>query len=124
LSDTGLLGNGAATFMPLLPVYKDLGSSVTIAPSTASAFAIELGWPITLFTIAATVWLFITLYRGALARGRDSFYPAAAAASTIIILGQAFCDASLLHGSVDVVACAMIGLGLAQSVSQRDGSQP
>ena len=123
LSDTSWPGTGAATFAPLLPIYQELGSSVTSAPSTASAFAIELGWPMTLFTIAVTVGLFVTLYLGALARGRDSFYPAAAAASTIIILSQAFCDAGLLHSCVDVVAGAMIGLGLAQSVSQRDGSQ-
>ncbi len=103
LSDTGWLGTGAATFAPLLPIYQELGSSVTNAPSTASAFAIELGWPMTLFTIAATVGLIVTLYRGALVRGRDSFYPAAAAACTIIILGQAFCDASLLHSCVAVV---------------------
>lgn len=124
LSDTSWLGTGAATYAPLLPIYQELGSSVTSAPSTASAFAIELGWPMTLFTIAVTVGLFVTLYRGALVRGRDSFYPAAAAASTIIILGQAFCDAGLMHTCVDVIADAVIGLGLAQSVSQRDGSQP
>lgn len=71
LSDAGWLGTGAATYAAILPIYQELGSSVTSAPSTASAFAIELGWPMTLFTIAVTVGLFITLYRGALARGRD-----------------------------------------------------
>jgi hypothetical protein len=121
LSDTGWLGTGAGTYAPLLPIYQELGSSVTRAPSTASAFAIELGSPMALFTIAATIGLIVVLYRGALDRGRDSFYPAAAAACTIIILGQAFCDTSLLHSCVAVVGDAVIGLGLAQSVSHRDG---
>lgn len=121
LSDTGWPGTGAATYAPLLPIYQELGSSVTKAPSTASAFAIELGWPMALFTIAVTVGLIAILYRGALVRGRDSFYPAAAAACAIIILGQVFCDTSLLHSCVAVVGDAVIGLGLAQSVS-RGGS--
>jgi hypothetical protein len=120
LSDTGWLGTGAATYTPLLPIYQELGSSITKAPSTASAFAIELGWPMALFTIAVAVGLIVILYRGALVRGRDSFYPAAAAACAIIILGQAFCDTSLLHSCVAVVGDAVIGLGLAQSVSRGD----
>jgi hypothetical protein len=122
LSDTSWPGTGAATYAPLLPIYQELGSSVTKAPSTTSAFAIELGWPMALFTIAATIGLIAILYRGALVRGRDSFYPAAAAACTIIILGQAFCDTSLLHSCVAVVGDAVIGLGLAQSVSR--GNSP
>jgi hypothetical protein len=65
--------------------------------------------------------LIVVLYRGALVRGRDSFYPAAAAACAIIILGQAFCDTSLLNSCVAVVGDAVIGLGLAQSVSHRAG---
>ena len=121
LSDTGWLGTGAATYAPLLPIYQELGSSVTKAPSTASAFAIELGWPMALFGIAATIGLVVVLYRGALVRGRDSFYPAAAAACTIVILGQAFCDTSLLHSCVAVVGDTLIGLGLAQSISHREG---
>jgi hypothetical protein len=122
LLDTGWLGTGGATYAPLLPIYQELGSSVTTPPSTASAFAIELGWPMALFTIALAVGLIGKLYRGALVRGRDSFYPAAATGCAIIILGQAFCDASLLHSSVAVVGDAVIGLGLAQSVSR--GNSP
>jgi hypothetical protein len=121
LADTSWLGTGAGTYAQLLPVYQELGSSITSPPSTAVAFAIELGWPMTLFVLALFVGIIVTLYRGALNRGRDSFYPAAAAACAIVILGQAFCDASLLHSSVVVLANAVIGLGLAQSVSRGDG---
>jgi hypothetical protein len=121
LADTSWLGTGAGTYAQLVPVYQELGSSITSPPSTAAAFAIELGWPMTLFVFALFVGITATLYRGALIRGRDSFYPAAAAACAIIILGQAFCDASLLHSSVVVLGNAVIGLGLAQSVSRGDG---
>ena len=119
LLDTSWLGTGAATYASLLPIY---GSSVTGAPSSVATLAIELGWPMTLFTIAAAVGLVVVLYRGALIRGRDSFYSAAAASCTVIILAQAFCDANLLHSSVAVIGDAVIGLGLAQSVSR--GNSP
>jgi len=120
LSDTGWQGTGAATFAQLLPIYQEFGSSFAKAPSTAAAFAIELGWPMTVFIIAAASGLIVVLYRGALVRGRDSFYPAAATACTTIILFQSFCDASLLNSCVAMVGDAVIGLGLAQSVSNRE----
>ena len=122
LSDTGWLGTGAGTYSTLLPLYQALGSPVTKAPSTASAFAIELGWPIFLVIIATAAWLIVLLYRGALARGRDSFYPAAAASCAVIILGEAFCDTSLLNSCVAVIGDAVIGVGLAQRVSVRSGT--
>jgi hypothetical protein len=122
MSDTGWLGIGTGAYEPLLPIYQELGNSVTRAPSTASAFAIELGWPMALFIITAAIWLVLVLFRGAFFRGRDSFYSAAAAACTVVILGQAFCDTSLLHSCVAVIGDVVIGLGLAQSLSQGTGS--
>ena len=91
------------------------------APSTAAAFAVELGWPMTLVLIAIVAGAIVVLYRGALSRGRDSFYPAAAASCAVVLLGQAFCDASLLNSAVVVLGDAIIGLGLAQSISARNG---
>lgn len=119
ISDAGWSGTGAGTYAAIFPVYQDLGSSLK-APSSAAVFAIELGWPMVVFAMALTIWLIVTLYRGALARGRDSFYPAAAAACTVVVLGEALCNASLLNSSIAVVGDAIIGLGLAQSVSGRD----
>ncbi len=122
LADTDWPGTGAGTYAQLLPVYGETGSSAMSAPSTAAAFAIELGWPMTLFVFALSIGVIFALYRGALSRGRDSFYPAAAAACAVIILGQAFCDASLLHSGIAVLGDAAIGLGLAQSVSHGNSS--
>ena len=120
LSDTAWLGTGAGTYGQLLPIYQGLDSSVTGAPTTASAFTIELGRPMAIFIIVVTVGLVIALYRGALARGRDSFYSAAAAACGVVIFGQAFCDTSLLNSGIAVIGDAVIGLGLAQSIGRRD----
>ncbi|WP_415021552.1 hypothetical protein [Bradyrhizobium sp.] len=119
LSDAGPRGTGAGTFAALVPLYQDLGGSITSAPSTAASFAIELGWPMTLILAAIAVWIIVNLYRGALGRGRDSFYAASAAACVVVILGQAFCDASLLNSAVAIVGDTIIGLGLAQSISAR-----
>lgn len=120
LSETAWQGTGAATYPQLLPIYQELGSSVAKAPSTAATYAIELGLPVTLFIIATAIGLVIVLFHGALVRGRDSFFPAAAAAGTIVILCQAFCDTSLLNSCIAVLCDALIGLGLAQSISHRE----
>jgi hypothetical protein len=122
LADTSWFGTGAGTYAQLVPIYQELSPPGTTPPSTAAAFAIELGWPMMLFVFVLGIGTFVALYRGALSRGRDSFYPAAAAACTIILLLQAFCDASLLRTGIAVLADAVIGLGLAQSVSRSDGS--
>jgi hypothetical protein len=120
LSDSRLGGTGAGTFAAILPIYRDLGGSLSQPPSTISGIAVELGLPMTGFVIVLAVWLMVVLYRAALNRGRDSFYPAAAAAGVVILLAQAFCDASLLNASVAVFGDALVGLGLAQCVSGRD----
>jgi len=120
LADTSWLGTGAGTYAQLLPIYQELGNVVTTPPSAAAALVIELGWPMTLFVLALGIGATAVLYRGALVRGRDSFYPAAAAACTIVLLLQSFCDASLLRSGIAVLGGAIVGLGLAQSVSRSD----
>jgi hypothetical protein len=120
LADTSWLGTGAGTYAQLLPIYQELGNLVTTPPSTVAAWVIELGWPMTLFVFALGIGIVVALYRGALVRGRDSFYPATATACAVVLLLQAFCDASLLRTGIAVLADAIIGLGLAQSVSRSD----
>lgn len=118
ISDTGWAGNGGGTFAALLPVYRDPGSSISRAPTTAAAIAIEWGGPALVIAIALAIELTIVLLLGALARGRDSFFPAAAAACVVMLLGEAFCDASLLQSAVALTGAIVIGLGLAQSIGR------
>ena len=69
-------------------------------------------------TLALALALFGILLRGALTRGRDSFFSAAGAACVVLLAVEAFCDASLFASTMIVVASATIGLALAQSKSR------
>lgn len=120
LADTGWLGAGAGTYIALLSIYRDFGSALTQPPSTAAGLVVEFGLPMTLVTLGFGIWLIIRFYRSALRRGRDSFYAAAAASGAVILVGEAFCDASLLQAGIAAIGDVLIGIGLAQSVSRVD----
>ena len=116
--NTGWQGSGAGTFSALLPVYEEAGQPPTSAPTTAAAWAIELGTPtlglIMIFSLTSLA-LFV---RGALRRGRDSCYPALGASSVAVLLIEGFVDSSAIRTSVAIVAATIGGLALAQIVSR------
>lgn len=120
ISDTGFLGSGAATFSDLFPLYGDVTAPITAlaAPTAAAAAAIGFGRPVAWLIAAAVVLAFAWLTRGALERGRDSFFTAAAAACLLTALLQVFFDASLYHSTALIVTMAVLGLGVSQSVSR------
>ena len=111
---------GAGAFAGLMPIYRDAPNiiNLAVAPTTAAEILVDLGrpalWFITLAGAAAAVWLI----HGALARGRDSFYAAAGASCVIVLLIEAYFDASLLTSTTLVLAASALGLALAQSVSR------
>jgi hypothetical protein len=116
LSDLPWAGNGAGTFQALWRIYHNVGETATAqVPTTAASIMIGGGAILALTAIVGAVLLLVILFRGALARGRDSLYPATAAASIAILFGEAFCDASLLTTGVTLIATISIGLGLTQS---------
>jgi hypothetical protein len=120
ISDTPWLGSGAGTFADLLPIYQSGGEAVIapIAPTTAAGLVIELGYPalylIVVVATAAAAWF----VRGALIRGRDSFFPAAGASCVVALLIEAFFDASLATSPIIIIAVAALGLGLSQRESR------
>jgi hypothetical protein len=118
ISDASWTGNGGGTYAGLLPVYREAGLSIAKAPTTAAAIAIEWGGPALVIAVAMTIELTVVLLLGALARGRDSFFSAAATACAVMLLGEAFCDATLLQSAVALIGEIVIGLGLAQSVGR------
>ncbi len=116
LADTPWFGTGAGSFRILANVYRQPSDAPVVTASTAAAkIAIELGPPVILMLVAAILLATAVLLRGALKRGRDSFYPALGAGCLTALLIRGFADASILAQSVSIVAAATIGLALAQS---------
>ena len=120
LSDTSRLGNGAGTFASLLPIYQNIDriSAGPYAPTTAATIAIEMGHPALWVVLTIVMVLFVQIFRGALQRGRDSFYSAAGAGCILLMTVEAFCDATLFATTTVITAAVILGLACAQSVSR------
>jgi hypothetical protein len=116
LADTPWFGTGAGSFQILASVYRQPSDApVATALTAAAKIAIELGPPVVWIVVAVILLATVVLLRGALKRGRDSFYPALGASCLIALLLRGFADASILAQAVSISAAATIGLALAQS---------
>jgi hypothetical protein len=119
LDDAPLLGTGAGTFAAVHALYPDRQAASARTSTAGAILSVEFGRPFFWLAGFLAVALAGVLVRGAFARGRDSFYAAAAGACVVVMLLQALRDASLLGPAMTVLAPITIGLGLGQSVSRR-----
>jgi hypothetical protein len=116
LSDAPRMGSGVGTFSLLSRAYLGFGAQPILAPpSTAVSISIEWGKPALLILAGLAAQLFFFSLRGAVRRGRDSFFASAAAAAVLVVLCETFVDSSLLSLPVQLIVAVMIGLGLSQS---------
>ncbi|WBL80296.1 hypothetical protein I3J27_07700 [Bradyrhizobium xenonodulans] len=119
LSDSSWTGSGVGTFARLARIYQDYGvGSALAAPSTAALVAIEWGRVAIPVLAGFTLQLFLFALRGAVGRGRDSFFASATAAIVVVVLCGSFVDGSLLNPTAQIMLAAAIGLGLAQSTGR------
>jgi hypothetical protein len=120
LADAPLWGNGAGTFSTIAPIYSNIDERIPVsgAPTVAAAAAIELGSPLLWFIVVTTIGAIVVLFRAALQRGRDSFYPTAGAACLLTLLFLGFVNVGLLGMASAIVAAATVGLAFAQSKSR------
>ena len=120
LADTPLWGNGAGTFSAIAPIYSDIDETVPMVgpPTVAAATAIELGSPALWFVMVTTMAAIVVLFRAAMQRGRDSFYPTAGASCLLTLLLLAFVNSGLLGMAEAIIAAATVGLAFAQSKSR------
>jgi hypothetical protein len=122
LSDLRWVGSGVGTFDTLVPIYREFGSRPVVEPaSTIAKIAIEWGRAGSIVLVLIGVQLFVVMFRGALRRGRDWFFPAAASASILVLFCEAFCDTSLTHPSSQIMIAVIIGLGLSQTMGRTSG---
>jgi hypothetical protein len=113
------LGTGGGTFGDAVSIYGSSGQgTVTTAPSTILKSTVEFGALPTAGMILLGLLVVNRLFGAALIRGRDSFYPAAAAACVVMLAFQAFCDTTLFTPAIGALAAITIGLGVAQAVGR------
>ena len=118
LADTRWFGAGAGTFAAVGRIYQSDAGAILTAPSAATAVFAEMGWLGLAALIAASLIALVRLVFGALQRGRDSFFPASAAACLLFALVQSFSGPGLLRPAAILCLSVIVGLGLSQSVSQ------
>ena len=116
LAETSWLGTGAGTFSAVLPIYGDIDelSAGNVAPTAAAALAVEMGKPFLWAILVISAALVLALFRGAVHRGRDSFYPAAGASCVVAIVVLGFNNSSLFNTSVLLISTVAVGLAIAQ----------
>jgi len=118
LADTRWFGAGAGTFSAVARIYQSDASEALLAPSTATAIFADMGWIGLATAGAVSVLALIRLFFGALQRGRDSFFPTAAAACLLFAMVQSLIGPGLLRPAAILCFAVILGLGLSQSVSQ------
>lgn len=119
ISDVGWLGTGARTFGAIAPIYRDAAASGAVgAPTLAAQFAVEWGRIGFWIEVIALLALIAFLARGALSRGRDSFYATAGAGVGVTALAAAFDNPGLANIGPEIWIAALFGLALAQSLSR------
>lgn len=120
VSDTGWLGSGAGTFADFARLYGDASQQAYLsnAPTSIAASVVSFGRSLTWLILVAAVSAIVRLVYGALSRGRDSFFTAAAASCLVVAVIEAFFDASLLQSTGLILVATVLGLGVAQSISR------
>lgn len=122
LADAPWFGSGAGSFQILANVYRQPSDEMPIvtASTAVAKIAAELGPPAVWLIIAALLLATALLIRGALTRGRDSFYPALGASCLSALMIRGFADASILAQPISIIAAVTTGLALAQTKGRTD----
>jgi O-antigen ligase len=113
-------GTGQGTFMLIYPAYR--GADVSMwgtwdhAHNTLLELAAEMGLPLAGLVVLAWAVMMAVLVKGALTRRRDVIVPLAALSVSILGGIHSLIDFSLQIAGFSIVAFALMGAGLAQSL--------
>jgi O-antigen ligase len=126
IADHPWFGTGAGTFAQAFPAYRSANVSMSgvwdMAHNTLLEIAAEMGVPIATLVIVAWITIFVVLVRGALIRRRDLIMPVGGLAVATLAVLHSLIDFSLQIPGYAIVALSLIGAGLAQSFSARQGN--
>ena len=121
IADHPWFGTGQGTFAYAFPAYRSPNVSMwgvwDIAHNTLLEIASDMGMPIAALVVVAWIVVFAVLIRGALIRRRDLVVPVAALAVAILAVLHSLIDFTLQIPGYAIVAMALIGTGLAQSLA-------
>jgi len=126
IADNPWFGTGLGTFAYAFPAYRSSDISMRgvwdIGHSTPLELASETGIPFTLVVAAAWIVALVVLVLGIRGRRRSVAVPLSAFSVALIALGHSCIDFSLQIAGYSIVVFALLGLGLSQAVSSRDGN--
>jgi len=128
IADHPWFGTGQGTFAYAFPAYRSSNVSMwgvwDIAHNTLLEIAADMGVPIAALVVVAWIVIFAVLIRGALVRRRDLVVPVAALAVAILAVLHSLIDFTLQIPGYAIVAMALIGTGLAQSLAASQEINP
>jgi O-antigen ligase len=120
IADHPWFGTGQGTFAYAFPAYRSPNVSMwgvwDIAHNTLLEVASDMGIPIATLVVVAWMVVFAVLIRGVLVRRRDLIVPVAALSVAILAVLHSLIDFTLQIPGYAIVAMALIGTGLAQSL--------
>jgi len=127
IADHPWFGTGQGTFAQAFPAYRSAEVSLwgvwDIAHNTLLEIAADMGLPIAGLVVLGWAVMFGVLIHGVRMRHRDLVVPVSALAVAGLAALHSLIDFSLQIPGYAIVAMALIGAGLAQSFSSRDGAR-
>ena len=125
IADHPWFGTGLGTYLWSFPAYRSANISMfgvwDRAHSTPLELASDLGLPLAILIILSWLIVLAVLIRGIRARHRDLFVPVGAFAVAILGLSHSIIDFSLQIPGYSIIVFALVGAGLAQSFSSKNG---
>jgi hypothetical protein len=119
VDEVGLGGSGAGTLRAISAIYGAQAPADVVHHSTfAAKIAIELGRPALWIIVGLACAFIIMCAQAVFNRGRDFFYPLAAAGVTVTMVLNSFSNSGLTNPAISVLVAATLGLGFAQRVSR------
>ena len=123
IADHPWFGTGQGTFAEAFPAYRSSNISVwgtwDMAHNSLLQIASDMGVPIAALVVVAWIVIFAVLVRGTLVRRSELLVPVAALAVALLAVLHSMVDFTLQIPGYAIVALALIGAGLAQSLTSR-----